>query len=117
MRIRRARSGRSLTVGIDGVLRASPDSIALFQELCSELQGDISELRLELSGVLFIDSLWLGFLVTLQLQCKEQGVRLLLSSVSKQVHRLICAARLDRVLPEPLEVTPARPARVLQTAR
>ncbi len=116
MRIRRMRSDRGLTVGVDGVLRASPESIALFEELCAELENDLSELRLELSGVLFVDSLWLGFLVTLHLQCKEQGVSLLILSVSRQVNRLICAAHLERALPEPLEVTHARPSRVLQTA-
>ncbi|MBD3243912.1 MAG: STAS domain-containing protein [Chitinivibrionales bacterium] len=116
MRIRKVRSDRHLTVAVDGVLRATPESIAFFQELCDEVLDDISELHLELSGVLFTDSLWLGFLVTLSLQCKERGIRLEIPTMSRQLHRLIRAARLDRALPQPLEVSPPRPTHVLQTA-
>ena len=104
MRVRRKVVDGVLLVSVTGLLRATPRSIDMFQETTRMVAEELTEVRVDLGGVLFVDSLWLGFLVSLALLCGEKGVAFTIASISKQVLRVVVDAHLDKALPAPLEV-------------
>jgi anti-anti-sigma factor len=104
MRVRRKVVDGVLVIAVTGLLRATPRSIDLFQEITKVVTREAKEVRVDLGGVLFVDSLWLGFLVSLNLLCVEKKVPFVLAAMSRQVHRVVSDAHLDRALPEPLEI-------------
>jgi len=99
MRIHRKVSEGTLTVSVSGVLRASPRSIEFFQQLISSISEGVRRVELDLQQVLFIDSLWLGFLATLSAQCRERGVALKVPAISRQLLRALDEAHMAQVLP------------------
>lgn len=104
MRVRRKTKDGVLTFGVTGLLRGTPRSIELFQGISRDVSNGLQEVHLDLGGVLFIDSLWLGFLVSLTIQCRETNTPFTIDAISKQALREIHDARLHEALPVPVEV-------------
>ena len=109
MRVRKRKSDEALQIAITGLLRASPRSIQLFNDINDAINGTIKTLSMDVGGVLFFDSLWLGFMVTLALKCRNHGVSFELSSVSRQLWHAVTHSHLDCVLPAPGSIESAKP--------
>lgn len=106
---RRVVDGR-MVLHFGGVLRASPSSIASFNETLTAVATPLRGVDLDLGDVLFVDSLWLGFLVSLTLKCKDNRVTMRVTRVSRQLWRVIEQSHIDQVLPQPVEIETRKPA-------
>jgi anti-anti-sigma factor len=111
MKVRKRTVDNQTTIAVAGTLRATPRSIQLFNEINAGIGTTTKSLVLDLGQVHFADSLWLGFLVTLTLKCRDRNIPLTIPAVSRQLWHAITLSHLEKVLPTPSAIERLKPVR------
>ncbi|TGE33695.1 STAS domain-containing protein [Desulfosporosinus sp. Sb-LF] len=73
------------------------DASLLRDELIELIEQGVTDIRMNLSGLIYIDSSGLGTMVTIHKRTKEKNGRLVLSGAQGLPYDLIKRTRLDRV--------------------
>jgi len=89
-------SGNSALIFLNGKIYVS-DASLLRDDLLEIIDQGITDLRMDLSGLTYIDSSGLGTLVTINKRTKEKRGRLVLTGVQGLPMDLIKRTRLDKV--------------------
>lgn len=96
MEIRSVDKGDQVILSVKGEIEVY--SLPEFSRMAESYLGGPKELRLDLSGLEYIDSSGLGFLVTLHERMDRQGQRLVLMHLRSHVARVFKITRLDQIL-------------------
>lgn len=96
MEIRSVDNGDQVTLSVKGEIEVY--SLPEFSRMAESYLGGPKELHLELSGLEYIDSSGLGFLVTLHERMARQGQKLVLGNLRSHVERVFRITRLDQIL-------------------
>jgi len=89
-------SGKQATIFLNDKIYVS-DASLLRDDLLEIIDQGVSDLRMDLSGLTYIDSSGLGTLVTINKRVKEKNGRLVLTGAQGLPLDLIKRTRLDRV--------------------
>ena len=89
-------SGNQATIFLKDKIYVSDASI-LRDDLLEIIDQGVTDLRMDLSGLTYIDSSGLGTLVTINKRVKEKNSRLLLTGAQGLPLELIKRTRLDKV--------------------
>lgn len=73
------------------------DASLLRNDLCEIIDQGVTDVRIDLSGLTYIDSSGLGTLVTINKRTKERNGRLVLTNAQGLPFELIRRTRLDKV--------------------
>ncbi|MCE5285960.1 MAG: STAS domain-containing protein [Pelosinus sp.] len=90
-------SGNQVNVMLSDKIYAH-DAGIIRDELMKKIEQGATEIRMDLSDVLYIDSSGLGVLITVHKRTKAINGRLVLTGVGGIVAELIKRTRLDKVL-------------------
>lgn len=90
-------SGNQASVNLSGKIYVH-DAGIIRDELVEKIEQGVNQVRLDVSGVGYIDSSGLGVLVTVHKLTKERHGSLVLKGVQGMVGELLKRTRLDKVL-------------------
>lgn len=96
MEIRCVDNGDQVTLSVKGEIEVY--SLPEFSRMAESYLGGPKELHLDMTGLEYIDSSGLGFLVTLHERMERQGQKLVLANLRSHVARVFKITRLDQIL-------------------
>lgn len=99
MKILRTEVEGTIVVAVSGLFERGRATIELFNELRDELKKKPQKLIMDLGNMAVMDSMALGLLVGLYLNCKELGVEFALTGVTQDIMNLLNATNLTQIIP------------------
>jgi anti-sigma B factor antagonist len=90
------KNGNAARIRISGSMYVE-DSASAREKFLALLEGNISNMTLDLSGLDYIDSSGLGMLISIHKRCLQQGGRMTISGLRGMVEELFTLTRLDLV--------------------
>ena len=86
---------------VKGSLSGTVNStIALFEKVSMTLEGNPAEILLDVSKVVYIDSMSIGLLVGVLLKCKEKNISFRIENPTKEVAQILETTQLKKVFPD-----------------
>ncbi len=96
--VRSRRDGDVHTIALVGEMDLS-NAGEVERELMHAETTDAATIRIDLSGLSFMDSTGIRLLIAADSRSRADSCRLLLTRPSAAVHRVLCIAGIDRLLP------------------